>query len=330
MDPLPYFPWKPDLPNGMNRSAKEPVGESASPANAKKAASRIGFGITFMLIADLSLSVLLLALVYLFTPEPSESLLMTISSLALYGFGIPMLYLVIKALPKKPPVKKEGSFGHCLGVFLLCIPLLYLGSYVGLYFSSFVEGIIGLPLQDNLTQTVDGLSLPLILLFTVILAPIFEELVFRKWILDRLAGFGYGPAIGFSGLVFGLYHGNFYQFFYAFALGCLFAYVYLTTGKLRCSVLMHMVINLTGAFLPSLITRVLGEESFAAGLFGTAILLAILAGIILWIVFLATGKLRLPPQEGALPEGKESCLFLNPGVIVFLLCMAGYFLLYLL
>ena len=43
--------------------------------------------------------------------------------------------------------------------------------------------------------------------------------MFRKLLIDRIVPFGQRVAVVVSGLAFGLFHGNFYQFFYAFSLG---------------------------------------------------------------------------------------------------------------
>ena len=87
------------------------------------------------------------------------------------------------------------------------------------------------------------------LLFVGILAPILEELFYRKLVIDRLRVFGDLPAILLSGVTFGLIHGNFEQLFYATAVGLVFAYIYLNTGHVRYTMLLHMVINLVGGVL---------------------------------------------------------------------------------
>ena len=59
----------------------------------------------------------------------------------------------------------------------------------------------------------------------------------------------------FSGITFGLFHMNLFQFFYAFGLGVIFAYVYTRTRMLRYSVIMHMIINFMGAVIAPAIVR---------------------------------------------------------------------------
>ena len=69
----------------------------------------------------------------------------------------------------------------------------------------------------------------------------------RKRVSDQAAAEQQRKAdIVFSALMFGLFHMNLYQFFYAFLLGLVFGYVYLRTRRLRYTVFMHMSINAIG------------------------------------------------------------------------------------
>ena len=79
--------------------------------------------------------------------------------------------------------------------------------------------------------------------FLVILGPIFEEWMFRKQLIDHTRKYGEKTAILLSGLAFGLFHMNLFQFFYAFLLGVMFGYIYMRTSKLRYSTAMHMIIK---------------------------------------------------------------------------------------
>jgi hypothetical protein len=45
--------------------------------------------------------------------------------------------------------------------------------------------------------------------------------------------------------MFGLFHGNFQQFFFASFVGMLFAFVFIRTGRVIYTILMHMTVNLT-------------------------------------------------------------------------------------
>ena len=83
---------------------------------------------------------------------------------------------------------------------------------------------------------------------TVGIAPaIFEELLFRKFLIDRTIRHGEFISCAMSGIMFGLWHGNFQQFFYAFFIGVLFAFVYIRTGNIIYTMIMHASVNVITA-----------------------------------------------------------------------------------
>lgn len=80
-------------------------------------------------------------------------------------------------------------------------------------------------------------------IFSVLIPPVCEELLFRRLMLDRLRPLGDVSAVYLSALAFALYHNNLYQMLYAFVLGVFFAMLVLLTGSIRDTILLHMVVN---------------------------------------------------------------------------------------
>ena len=113
---------------------------------------------------------------------------------------------------------------------MICMGGVYFGCLIRQFLMTIVSVITGETMVHQVEEMIMDMSLWAVILSAVILAPIMEELIFRKLVLDRLAGYGPAVAMSVSALVFGLAHGNFYQFFYAFLLGLIFAYIYLHTG----------------------------------------------------------------------------------------------------
>ena len=85
------------------------------------------------------------------------------------------------------------------------------------------------------------------LLVAMIGAPVFEELIFRKFLIDRLLPFGEKAAVIFTALLFGMAHMNAGQFFLAFLLGLLLALVYIRTGNILYTMALHFMINTTAS-----------------------------------------------------------------------------------
>lgn len=80
-------------------------------------------------------------------------------------------------------------------------------------------------------------------IFSIGVAPVCEELLFRRLLLDRLRALGDVSAVYLSALAFSLFHGNLYQMFYTFVLGIFFAKLVLLTGSVRDTILLHMCVN---------------------------------------------------------------------------------------
>lgn len=149
--------------------------------------------------------------------------------------------------------RKEGFLGKGPD-FVWSPPVLWVSMIVlavtgGQFLNDFIliTGINQIfPQYSNMTDTIMQNQPMWILLLTVgILAPIAEELVFRGLVFRRMKDWmNTGIAIGFSALLFGIYHGNIVQFLFAAIMGVLLAYVYHTTGTLWASILVHMVVNM--------------------------------------------------------------------------------------
>ena len=161
---------------------------------------------------------------------------MAVSVAAMYLAAFPVCLALLRRIPSSPLPREERepmSFWSLLLCLVVCIGVMEAGNLIG----NGLMGITSLFLDRQIDNTVvdmvlAGELIPVIL-FAAILAPIFEELLFRKLLIDRIRVFGDRTCILVSGVMFGLIHGNFYQFFYACGLGMVFAYVYLRTGRVR-------------------------------------------------------------------------------------------------
>ena len=84
----------------------------------------------------------------------------------------------------------------------------------------------------------------ILILTTVIIGPIAEELTFRGLVQRRARiWLKPGTAIVVSSLIFGLAHMNMIQLIYAFGIGLLLGYLYEKSGNLIAPILAHMAAN---------------------------------------------------------------------------------------
>lgn len=189
--------------------------------------------------------------------------------------------------PEKHPATAEMTVLKFVSIMLASFFVLIIGSALGTVINSSISKITGNEIGNVVADSIADMELYEIFISAVIIAPVFEELVFRKFLIDRLSRYGTSFCVTVSGLVFGLMHGNFTQFFYAFGLGAIFAYVYCVYGKIIYPVLMHAIVNAFGSIVPAVLK--VGETDYlttAQSLYLTIYMILFLVGsIVFW-----TGK----------------------------------------
>ena len=252
---------------------------------------------------------------------------MVLCIIFMYPLAFFLYWLILQTVPKaRQTWTCPMGTGHFLGWFVICMGGVYFGSLIGQFLMTIVSVITGETMVNQVEEMIMDMSLWAVILSAVILAPIMEELIFRKLVLDRLAGYGPAVAMSVSALVFGLAHVNFYQFFYAFLLGLIFAYIYLRTGKVRYSMMLHMMVNFCGSVIPILIMRVADENEVAAILASVTQLtfmgVFMLGGLIL---FICKWKEIKTYVHGNTVRGWRRCLITSSGMILLYVCCVVLF-----
>lgn len=271
------------------------------------------------------------------------------SFLPLYAVAIPLGILIMRKLPACAPESVKLGTKNFLVFVPMCICVMYAGNLVGTILSMALSGgtaenaVANLALDNN----------PLKLLVMVVLAPVLEEYLCRKVLIDRTRQYGEKIAVFLSALIFGLLHQNLFQFFYAFGLGMIFAYIYTRTGRLRYCIGLHMFINFLGSVVaPWLLSNVditvmesldltLPEEELAAllepmlpGFIAYMAYALLLIGVAIWGLVLLVLKARTLLWKDAdlqIPKGKAfSTVYLNVGMIVYVIVCLAFFVLALL
>ncbi len=234
------------------------------------------------------------------------------------GVGLPVFYLLSRKIPDSPRREvvrlKPSTF---IMIFFICTAVMYITNY----FSVFITFMIALAKGENfmdlnpIVEVFKNSNYILSLLYASLVAPITEELIFRKLLLNKLRRYGDTPAILMTGLAFGLFHMNLSQFFYAAALGFIFAYVTIRTNTIRYSILLHCMINFIGA----VIAPFASTENIMVTL---AIALWVFSAITTGILLLVLNWRRIFLERGV-PLVKKSGYILNTGTILYtLMCVA--------
>lgn len=240
----------------------------------------------------------------------------------LYVLGYPLTFLIMRNCEKRTIEKHKMTIGQLILAFMMSYGLMIAGNLIGVMITLGIGVLKGNEVTNPLMSVVTSGNIWISAIYIVLLAPVFEEFLFRKLICDRVAKYGQGTAIVVSGLMFGLFHGNLNQFFYAFFLGSFFAFIYLKTGELKYTIGLHMVINFIGSVLGGLLLQNVDMETpmgliifalYALCVYGIA-----LAGGVLFLV--NRQKMKLQAGEITIEKGSRfKTVICNVGMIVYCL-----------
>ena len=239
-----------------------------------------------------------------------------------YLLAYPLAVVVLRRLPQHCIPQRSLGVNPFFHYFCICYLALTVGSLLNAIFNRILQFFCQINPDFSLSELLNQFNLPTVFLLTVLLAPLAEELIFRKMLLDRLIKYGELPAVITSGLVFGLCHGSFSQFFYAVLVGWIFAYIYVKTGKIRYSICLHMIINFWGSVMPMTINQNLNHLLFV--IYITTSLAFIILGVIYCIPY--RKKTNFAPSDFEL-NTKEALkiIWLNWGMILAVLVCFVFF-----
>lgn len=332
--------------------ASEPPAPAVDLKIARRRFSRLGLGAFTILAVATALQAVIVVLLNVLGVDWQSSTagVWIISFLPLYLAAVPLGLLIMRRVP---PLRAQEigcmqvGFGRWLIFLMVSVCAMYAGSFIGIA----VNGVLSLLKHgEEVVNPVEELILSsplwLRLLIVVIVGPIIEELIFRRFLVDRMRRYGERLAVVVSGLMFGLFHGNFSQFFYAFFLGVIFGYLYLRTGKLRLTIALHCVINFMGSIMAPALMEVMGEsglydiealmEADSAEIlssvgpmllmsaYSSLVMGAAVAGLVLLIV--RRKRVFFLPAPEELPRAKRfSVVWVNVGMILFVVVCAATF-----
>jgi membrane protease YdiL (CAAX protease family) len=317
---------------------------------AKKAFSGVGLVYTVLSLSITALQLVIAAAGMLFPDQMSfinnVNVQILINSLILYVIGLFVLKIGLDK-QKLTAIKLEKhsmSAVQILKAFCMCYAVLIASNIIGTMITTGIGVLKGSPVINPIEEIVTQMSIPVMILFTVICAPIFEELFFRKFLIDRVVRYGEVPAALLSGFMFGLFHGNLSQFPYAFTIGIFFGMLYIRTGKILYPVILHAMVNFFGSVVSVIIinnfsvdllnalsvpgasiAELLTPENMMSLavllLFELFIFILVIIGIILWIFHWK--KINFYTRELDVPRGSRcKTVLANPGMIAYMVFWA--------
>lgn len=190
---------------------------------------------------------------------------------------------------------RDFSFGtglqYCIIALLLWLCSAYAGGLAEIILNKF--GMTAFVSQEGLGETPIALAVGYI--YSCIIAPITEELLYRGMLLKVMSKANQRFGIFVTALFFGLAHGNVAQFILAFVLGIFLAQITMKHNSIVPAVVVHIFINVT-----STISGLMDELGDRAEFVSMLVLWVLaLLGMILLLIFRSDGN-RLPaptPQQ---------------------------------
>lgn len=242
-----------------------------------------------------------------------------------YILPLPILLYLMSKLDAEKLEKHSVSLKKLLKYLCIAFTLMIFGNVFGML----VTSLLGVAMQSEITNPVQNLltnsNIMLNLILISIIGPIFEEFFFRKLLIDRTIKYGAAVSMILSATIFGFIHGNLNQFFYAFLLGGFLAYVYIKTGKIIYTIIIHVSLNFLGSVASMFVLESANAitqgayTGFDIGVMGVYLLLMFIAFFIGLYSMVMFKKEKLSELKSQIKiKNPFKTIFINYGMILFI------------
>ncbi|WP_196001016.1 type II CAAX endopeptidase family protein [Clostridium sp. 1001271B_151109_B4] len=289
----------------------------------KKVFAKIGLATFVCMIVVNVIQVIYYSVINLINPSLLQQPWINYVAIAIsfYLIGFPIFYVMVKKLPDgEKRESKSLSVGKIILLFFMSYAILYVVNFLTTLLMMLIASIKGGEIINPIANVVGASNWIWSLIFVGILSPIVEEMLFRGIMLNKIRMYGDKVAIVTTAVLFGLFHANFSQFFYAVGLGVIFAYVTLKTGTIKYSIILHIAINIVGSVI---MPAIVGDGSNIAliGVAGFILIAITIIGIVLLII--NRKNIHLSEGEIKLEKGRVTkTIYLNVGMILYIaLCV---------
>lgn len=248
-----------------------------------------------------------------------------LSAICNYILPFPIFIYLMRKIDSQKLEKQSLSIKKFITYIAITITLMWIGNILGLAITAIISFFTPFEVINPVQTLINSTDIWLNLFLISIIGPIFEEILFRKLLIDRSIKYGAKVSILLSALIFGLIHGNLNQFFYAFLLGGFFAYVYIKTGEIKYTITLHIIVNMMG----SVVSLFVGKS--AQNLISGAIQPLDLATIIIYVLVILISflialiklcqykKIKLEDIPGKITLSHPfKTVIVNPGMLLFI------------
>lgn len=233
-----------------------------------------------------------------------------VNAISIYVIAFTVFKLILKKVERvENNEKKKLKFWE----FILFICITIGGTqFVNLIFQMFlmiVRAVFHIEINNNVAELLQNSNPVISLIFAVILAPVFEELIFRGTLLKRLRVYGDKTAILYTAIMFGLFHCNIEQLPYTIACGLILGYAYTKTNNIVYPITFHIIMN---GFSVLLSTFLMYEMTMAMIVQELVLIILIVLSLVFVPILLTSGKVKIT-NDNAVYEKKN--LYKNVGFI---------------
>jgi membrane protease YdiL (CAAX protease family) len=242
-----------------------------------------------------------------------------------YVLPLPIIVLLMRELAASRLERHTPTVATFLKYVCITMTLMWIGNLTGLVITDIIGSATQSTISNPVQEMINTADIWLNLLLVSVIAPIFEEFVFRKLLIDRSIKYGARVSIILSAVIFSFFHGNLNQFFYAFLMGGFFAYVYIKTGNIIYPILLHITVNFTGSVVSLFVAD--SANALAQGIGTTFDLAFILIYYVLLLMILFIGIISLLRYGKSKFNGSKTeialerplrTVILNPGMVAFM------------
>ena len=306
----------------------------------KRIASKLGLAMIVLVLNNMLSPYVFIFIAAFFggvSEEFSYSAILILNELSAYFFPIVIFRLMFKEECRGFIPDKTYKHIPCEALLLFAggMTLGAVGTIITNLINALIDSIFGTGEIPDAFSGMEpaGIGEFCIFAFCIcIVAPIAEEYIFRSLLLKPLRAYDDMAAAIISGVVFGLYHGNFDQFAYAAISGIFFSVIAIRYNSILPTILLHSANNILVTFstyLPAACenaddgVKALCETiSSACGTLSTVIMFGLgIAGVIVCIIckcFDLHNHNRFIPQNETLPLFAKTPLVLLGTAVMFI------------
>ena len=237
--------------------------------------------------------------------------------------------------------RKPQFFASAMGMFPAFYGLAFFANMLTMLVSKLFESTDLYKSFNTVNELKpDNLFCAGVLLFQlVVIAPLFEEFWFRGIVLQSLRPYGNGFAIFVSGILFGMTHANFSQFFYATVLGICLGYIAVSTDSIVATTIMHAMFNgISGLMLLFITFNDVGDYLMAASAGNEAeqtpmvicylvycfcVIMLMIVGVLMAIAKLRKIKRYKVPKMWDVPASRRWGVFFSRATVIIALVLAA-------